>query len=252
MNDTAIGGTSSGANDPEFSGGILKKPPQKIKVRAVKTKIAGPKVDGKRNNKVVSEILSKKTKLESASTLERRLDSHTTLNSAPDIRREKEQQREGIIKLHQPTQVDIRRGHASSKQPPSQVLLNEILCLGGTQEDFDLVKDMESEDEVMGAEAIGKNGKNLRAGLERIMTQMGYGVGKFTTQQVIADDMLSEDEVEEFENGKVSEHGAGHGGRDSTRKSIQGIDTRPLIEEIPPASMGYSKGGLVCSSLFYI
>lgn len=250
MNEAVVGGTGSETTVPELGRDILTKLQQKIqsglvKVQGGRNDISGLKVDKKNDNKMRHGTFSEK-KLESISAYTRYPDLDTTPNSAPDIIHGKKRKREGIIKQQQLTQLEISRRNGNSAKSS---LFKEILDLGGTQEDFDLVKDIESDNETMVVRATGPDGKGLKADLKRLMGEMEYDVAKFTTQHVVADEGLSEDGSEESYDGAEARHS------DSTKKdcgeaSIQGMDSKPQMKETLSTSINLNEGELVCSSLF--
>ncbi|KAF8469035.1 CBF/Mak21 family-domain-containing protein [Kalaharituber pfeilii] len=93
----------------------------------------------------------------------------------------------------------------SKKKIAEEDLLKEILELGGTKDDLDLVKDLDADSEEEIIEGTqSKAEKELRADIEKLMRDMGHDVKASSVKQVVNDDEVSE-EGEEEEDAKEDE-----------------------------------------------
>ncbi|RPB25876.1 CBF-domain-containing protein [Terfezia boudieri ATCC MYA-4762] len=91
-----------------------------------------------------------------------------------------------------------KKNGSSKKSISNKDLLKEIMELGGTKDDLELVKDVYSDDEndVIEGGSTAKGRKDLRRDLEKLMAEVGHDLKK---QQVVPDDKLSEEEVDGVE-----------------------------------------------------
>lgn len=97
----------------------------------------------------------------------------------------------------------------ASKSNDDDTLRQEILALGGTEEDLDLIADAESEDEVADANTSKKSGKSDDDALRKELSGMLAAAG-----QVVPED-LKDDEVEEEEEEEEEEEKDGDGDDES-------------------------------------
>lgn len=96
--------------------------------------------------------------------------------------------------IHPKDILPQKPGKKGKSKIDKEALLKEIIELGGTQEDLDLVNDVESDSEIEGTEFndFGKTGKGLKDELAGFMKDIGLEGGKF-------DAVANEEEGEEWE-----------------------------------------------------
>lgn len=151
----------------------------------------------------------------------------------------------------------IKKSVPSKKSISDEDLLEEILELGGTKDDLDLVKDVGSDDdnEIIEGGSTAKGDKALRGDLKKLMVEMGHDLKTFASQQVVPDDELSEEDVE----GEGSEKdGDDHGDEDDEQEEDEGNEEAgeqkangTKVLETSSASTKYTSGKLVCYSTLF-
>lgn len=92
-----------------------------------------------------------------------------------------------------------KAGKAPKKGGDDETLRQEILALGGTEEDFDLLAGVDSEDEVEGVKAKGGD-DDLRKELSKMLEAAGHVV-----PQDVADEDVEEEEDEDEEEEEEQE-----------------------------------------------
>ena len=130
----------------------------------------------------------------------------------------------------------------SKKSIPSQDLLKEILELGGTKDDLDLVKDVDSDNdnEIIEGGGTAKGEKDLRSDLEKLMTEAGHDLKTFALQQVVEEggnDEDDDDEYDEEDEEVVKEV--------DEEVGVQRVNGTKVLET-PSVPTKYTSGKLVC------
>lgn len=119
----------------------------------------------------------------------------------------------------------------SSKDSNNDPLRQEILALGGTEEDLDLLAGVDSESEVEGAPSKGKKGgeDELRKELSKMLEAAGH---------VVPDDLedeeaeqSEEDEEEAGDDSRVSEEGSEETSEPEDESDISDIEEAPPSED---------------------
>lgn len=111
--------------------------------------------------------------------------------------------------VHPKDVLPQKPGKKGKSKIDKEALLKEIIELGGTQEDLDLVNDVESDSEIEGTEFndSGKAGKGLKDELAGFMKEIGLEGGKF-------DAVANEEEGEEWEEEAEDEGEEEEGGEE--------------------------------------
>jgi len=152
-----------------------------------------------------------------------------------------------------------KKNNRSKKSISNKDLLKEILELGGTKDDLELVKDVDSHDnnEIIEGESTDKGRKDLRRDLEKLMAEVGHDLKAFASQQVAPDDKLSEDmDGVEEEEGEKNEDEDDEGGDDEEDEEANEKAGSQRVNEIkvletPSVPTKHTSGKLVCyGSLF--
>lgn len=224
---------NSTSEEPILSAGALNKLTQRIQTNFDKAKVQGKgrNVDSTKGNSIANGNKDKKGKIEMEKLVVRKPGKPARLKkpdekenrrdrSTEDAKhiRGKKRARDGELKPQQSTgapKSSPRRpnhtvGDVLPKKPvkkgkiDKEALLKEIIELGGTQEDLDLVNDIESDPEVEETEFnnSSKAEKGLKNELVGFMKEIGLEGSKF---HAVAD----EDEDEEWQ---VENEGRGGGG----------------------------------------
>jgi len=99
--------------------------------------------------------------------------------------------------------ADLKKGNkakSGKKSLGDDDLLKEILELGGTKEDLDLVKGLDSddEDEVIEGQAES-NDKAIRGDLEKMLAGMGFNSKKYEKEVIVSDEEVEEEEDDDDE-----------------------------------------------------
>lgn len=115
------------------------------------------------------------------------------------------------------------RKSGSSKNDADETLRQEILALGGTEEDFDLLAGVDSESEVEDAPATSKKGSE--DALRKELSKMLHAAGQVVPQD-LEDEEVDEDEEDEEEQDNDSEE-------DNEHTSASEQEITDVEEELP-------------------
>ncbi|KAF8440099.1 CBF/Mak21 family-domain-containing protein [Terfezia claveryi] len=227
---TNVDSSAAGNAEPIFNGDVLKKLQQKIQDGMRKVTIGG------KNDQKGQQVQKGKELADSRRKGKREQESVTACKKNPAVQpnasRGTKRRRDGQEGPNSPrSAVKPRSSNGNSKgvtkkngsikkSISNRDLLKEIMELGGTKDDLELVKDVYSVDdnEVIEGGSAAKGRKDLRRDLEKLMAEVGHDLKTSASQQEVPDDKLSEDEVDSVEeeegdsdeeDGKESEEAVG-------------------------------------------
>lgn len=174
----------------------------------------------------------------------------------------RDEKKGGKNKQDRPAAAGLKKGNSDD------TLRQEILALGGTEEDLELLADVDSESEVEGTSTKSKakgGDDDLRKELSKMLEAAGHVV-----PEDLAEDEVEEEEIEEIEEEAEAEDDleeedaqeeGSEGDSEETSEPENDVSEASDIEEAPPAPKEIKKepevvipkefAKLVCQALFF-